>query len=931
MAPYRLAYIPVGCIGITKDEALVEDDIWHLAGHQKWKAFLHADYQVEGGVPYTTGGNGFLGTKIQLALLNSKPLVYCARLFRARWALLDFKISSIDSAVGIVRVYLLPDDAERRAIDRSHYGLQKARQHLLRVLDYSSSAWHGGCIPEPSRLKLFDPSEDEGEESSLLQLFNEISSPQPDATAVAEPYIRDAMYDLLEGSVSGLTSELYPYQRRSAAMMLQKEVQPGQVLDPRLLHLQDANGSPWYLDPVTCAILRDPRYYDGVSGGVLAEEMGSGKTIICLALILATKNIPAKAPEFYWSTETPIRKRIGTLAEMAASTATRHAVPWKAYYEMYRTQLDYDFSRCVRLLKSNPGVYYLPGPEPRRCGRHGSNFVSTSRKLYLSGASLAVVPNNLLAQWKQEIKKHTEELKVIVLAKNDMIPSTEELLQFDLVLFSQARFEKIVRFSSITESPLASIHFKRCIVDEGHIIGNSKISTKSNLLIGLDALNFTSRWIVTGTPSHGLFGVEDSPSNGAHNGVKNEARQPNGTTLNETSTEMERKDLERIGSIAALYLKARPWANTSLETEDTLANWTTYLMLPRHNARSQGRWDCLQATLNSLIIRHRLHEVGDLLPPVEENIVMLDGSYQDRLSLNIFAMMIIFNSVQSQRTDMDYFFHSKQKKSLLQIVHNLKQSSFFGGSFFNTDEVKKSVETAEKFMEEKKVPINAEDEELLLQAIQFGHLVINNKLRTLSNQFHEMPVCVTGFPGGAGQHWSLDGEAEDPICTSASMLLALQKLLYSAAQNPEELNSLLNGGLIQQGIVERQKATEEAEASGGSNKKKKKKKGKTSEILAGNTKIGDGSPRKNKSHGINGAAPVKDVSHEFAEGLLAETKIVSTVSAKLSYLIDNILKHQDNEKIIVFYENENVAWYLASMLDVVSTDTTWVWSCVFWR
>ena len=48
------------------------------------------------------------------------------------------------------------------------------------------------------------------------------------------------------------------------------------------------------------------------------------------------------------------------------------------------------------------------------------------------------------------------------------------------------------------------------------------------------------------------------------------------------------------------------------------------------------------------------------------------------------------------------------------------------------------------------------------------------------------------------------------------------------------------------------------------------------------------------------------------------TTIISTVSAKLSYLIDSISQHQEQEKIIVFYENENVAWYLASMLDVVS-------------
>jgi len=54
---------------------------------------------------------------------------------------------------------------------------------------------------------------------------------------------------------------------------------------------------------------------------------------------------------------------------------------------------------------------------------------------------------------------------------------------------------------------------------------------------------------------------------------------------------------------------------------------------------------------------------------------------------------------------------------------------------------------------------------------------------------------------------------------------------------------------------------------------------------------------------------------------LQSTTITSTVSAKLSYLIDSITKHQEREKMIIFYENDNVAWYLANMLDVVSVSS----------
>ena len=101
--------------------------------------------------------------------------------------------------------------------------------------------------------------------------------------------------------------------------------------------------------------------------------------------------------------------------------------------------------------------------------------------------------------------------------------------------------------------------------------------------------------------------------------------------------------------------------------------------------------------------------------------------------------------------------------------------------------------------------ISPEDETVLRKAIDLGHLAVKNKLRGLSNLFHEMPVCVQDFPGHAGQTWTLDGENGETVCTSASMLLSLQRLLHNAAGEPEQLNSLLNGRLIQEGILERDK------------------------------------------------------------------------------------------------------------------------------
>lgn len=901
-------YIPAGCFGIPSNDLTLSDEAWSSISVGVWKRFWHQPSSID----ELDQSQKYLSPNLQTELFGLKRLQPIWQLFVARWIELEF--CALPEWNANVRVHILPDDVHRGLLDRTSHKLHKTRSRLLENLDYSSNSWDGLLTPTGDSLSGQQFMEQD-EQLTLLQIFNMIPSPCPELNLVDDGYSQDAMSNLLESSVPGLLSNLHPYQRRSAAVMLQKEAQPGKILDPRLTIKKARDGSTWYADPVVGTVLSQPRYYDGVAGGILAEEMGSGKTIICLALILATRDLPTQPPDLYKGNNTsggnkPQRQKMASLADMAASCATRNAVPWKPYFDVWKRQLGYEFGKCTEALRRNPGYYLRPPPKVRRTGRHPASDLQPT-KMYLSSATIVVVPGNLLSQWKQEISKHTDNsLKVLILSKNDVLPTTTaELLDLDVILFSQARLEALVRLGDIGETPFASIHFKRCIVDEGHKLGNSKIGRRSNLLIGLDVMSFASRWIVTGTPSHGLFGIESANANATAHAV--DAEQ----TVNESSAEMEKRDLERIGSIASLYLKAQPWSNL----DNDRADWGAYLLLPKHRPQSRGSWDSLKSTMTALIIRHQLSEVSNLLPTVNEKIVILEGSHQDQLSLNIFSMMIIFNAVQSQRTDMDYFFHPRQRKSLLQIVHNLKQSSFFGGSFFTSSEISKSVETAEEFIKEGKVPVSEEDSRLLQHALELGRQAATDKLRDLSNQFHDLPVLVSGLSANAAHAWALDGRqdkgntGEDIITTSASMMLALQRLLRNAAHEPESLNSLLNGGLVHEGLLEREKILTSQE----SERQKSPKKADSAATLAGNTKLGRDSHRKSR-HQSNVVQPNKELLIDNLPAAMKEAKIVSTVSAKLSYLIDSVIRHQDQEKIIIFYENDNVAWYLASMLDMVS-------------
>ncbi|KAI5862601.1 P-loop containing nucleoside triphosphate hydrolase protein [Durotheca rogersii] len=920
-------YIPVGCLEVSVDETRPSSpELRSLVDpSQGWLFFARPRDDIP--VPLR------LPASVQDDFLKLPPILPFVGLWRSRWIQMAISPSSGYDRIARIRIYILPQDVDRRFINLTPE-LMKATSRLISSLNYSPACW-GGAIDadrqnRPTPNSKHDLPEDQG--SSPLAMFNSVPSPDPHPELEPDPDTRDAMQCLLDSQLCGLTTKLYPYQGRSAALMVQREEQPGRTIDPRLRSALDQEAKPWYYDEVSGSVLREPRYYDGLRGGILAEEMGTGKTLICLALILSTKHEPTKAPEPFVA-ETPARSKKASLMDMAAATANRRSIPWRPYFEAYAAQYGYEFQHCIRALThpENRALYKVRNilVEPRKSIRIAP-LVVPPKEVYLSCTSLIIAPDNLVKQWQSEIDKHTTGLQVLVLAKKEQIPPITVLLDYDIILFSETRFERIQRERMDAEGkasdiycPLEHIRFKRCIIDEGHKLGNRGWKWKSDVMMVIDRLEIAARWVVTGTPSRGLYGVDPQPpvaggtaGNGnARGGLQSTKRQ-------------EREDLQRIGNLAIKFLKVRPWANTKEEAGDSVADWKVYVMHPSRHAHGHGPHDCLKRALDSLIIRHRLSDISTLLPPVDEKIVLLDGSYQDKLSLNLFSMMIIFNSVQSQRTDMDYFFHERQRKSLIQLVKNLKQASFFGGVFFSADDIAKSINTAEEFLQKKAVKISRDDENLLTEAIAFAKIAAKNKLKDISNKYHTMPLYLEGFPGGSGRRWSLDDDDDDDdegdgkaICTDAGMIYALQRFLNPCLDAPTSLRVMIESGrLDRQGEAERSHILLAATDTTNNSTAQPAR----ASSLAGNTPLGEDHHSKPKSgvlekaiQSLAGADTASPGSHvEIAEPL-AKTRIISTISAKLSYLIDAIIRYQDEEQIIVFYENNNIAYYLASVLEIL--------------
>ncbi|KAK4649353.1 uncharacterized protein QC761_118120 [Podospora bellae-mahoneyi] len=839
----------------------------------------------------------------------SKVTIDCRRLLRYGWIHLTY-----NHGCGVVRVYVLPDDVDNVTIPRASSILKKDRQSLLSQLDYSTAAWHGRptCffVPTTTHPPMFETAASNAElyppnqEQSLLGIFSRIPPPDPRPEQVEDADVYDAMCSLLDSDVPGLRTTLYPYQRRSAALMLQRETRSQPVLDPRLVKVVDQFGKSWYYDGVTGSAYRGPRYYDRPLGGILAEEMGSGKTLICLSLILATKHIPTRTPEIFHSEASPVRPTVGSMMDMAAACITKHSIPWKHLLGSDSSS-GLQFATCSAAVRRNPGFYQLPPQGGPRSARQRYSTDTSMRKIFHSSVSLVLVPLNLLQQWRQEIAKHTVGLRVIVWSssENQPLPSLEEILDSDILLLSTTQFENLRKTEKAASalSILKQLHFKRCIVDEGHTLGGATNFNKRNMQLIIDELQITAKWIATGTPSKGLYGLDASSDTA--NGSRDQS--------------LEKIDLERIGSLATFYLKMRPWANQSSETGDTPAQWAHYVT---------ARWpgliatvnNCLKTTLDSLIIRHPLYELGNVLPVVDKKVVFLEGSYQDRLTLNLFSMMIIFNAVQSERTDQDYFFHPRQRKALLELVGNLRQASFFGGSFFSPAQISKSIETAEEFLKEGKVQVSAEDRALLGEAISFGRLALGNTIKECANRFRDLPIYVQDFPFAAGREWSLDDEEGDPVCTASGMILELQRFLQPLLDAPTALQMMFaNGRLALRGQEARTKLIE-AQIPAASTPNK---------VLAGNTELGQdsSSPVKRRATILGRnvqmqqapSLPTAEVKGTEIAAPLAKTRLISTASAKLSYLIDQVIKYQEHEQIIIFYENDNVAYYLAGVLEIL--------------
>ncbi|EFE40282.1 SNF2 family helicase, putative [Trichophyton verrucosum HKI 0517] len=812
-----------------------------------------------------------------------------------------------------IQIYLIPESRVPR-LPRRHQRHRRALKAVMAKIDASADAWEGR---RRNPVQVNNASEAGSGCESLFYIFNTLQSPKPEAAHVSDPWSKIAITNLIysgdyeddagdgNSGIDGLKTRLYPYQRRSAALMIQKEAEPSLSLDPRLQALQSPTGRTYYYDGEQGIVFDEPRFYSNVSGGILAETMGYGKTLICLAVILATRgHMPSIPSEFI--TSTPIRSETGSLMTMAAAAAGTKSLPWETHFRNLGSNGMY-FGKCIDMCNKHRGTYTI-NLAPKYGNRSGSYLRDSSVTVQLTSSTLIIVPPNLVDHWLNEIAIHTEGLNVLVLRDSSAkTPPASDLSKYDIVLFSQPRFKKesgvYTGSGPVYFSPLRYLRWLRIIVDEGHNFASS--GGKTNSVYMLDKLQVERRWIVSGTPSKGLYGVEvtlaaeqslNSTSEEEKIGGILEARRHAGNILND-----EVKRLDSLRSMVIDFLNLKPWANSRAADP---ASWTTY-MTPTGPDGRRAMSPSLRATLQSLVVRHRSEDLHRELPlpSLHNEVVYLEPTCYDKASLNLFILRIVINAITSERTGDDYLFHPKNRKHLSQLMNNLRLAGFWWPGV-ETEEIQNvTLRVAKDYLQKNIDRMAGEELNLLHQAISIGEKILGFSTRNVLCEKEEVGILVDGFPEYAQGFWEIGERVghQEPMLLGLSLAREAQKFVVSKLCSLDPGEGLAGAGIK----ARRQRYQKPAQVEKPSPKKKPE------EVI--NT------PHRPKPEKIS--APKSSAKKSLpSDSSLKKTKVIGTVSAKLSYLLEKVLQFQDTEKIIIFYESENTAFWIAEGLELVGTD-----------
>ncbi|KAH0827105.1 hypothetical protein J3R83DRAFT_4791 [Lanmaoa asiatica] len=362
-------------------------------------------------------------------------------------------------------------------------------------------------------------------------------------------------------AIWGLRTTLYSYQRHSVAVMLHKESSTSPVLDPLYIAASCMTGTRCYIQPLTMSVLLECPTFSPSQSGILCEELGTGKTVMIIALVLMTaKQLPD--PEESLVDERPVMTPLAYCHFPSAEYALardRAGLGWRAiqqvptlvellvhYFSLSKATTggpaftdQLEASHLWPFIRVNKPFYHHYNTElaaeALRRPRRRITLSLCPRTMYLSSSTLVIVPLTLLGQWKTEIDKHCGDCVRYLIVRPSMdLPDARKLASDYEVSgcmmassfhkeFKKNKVEKLHDLKSCTcpclagsripdchcpgdpdVTPLLQVRWKRLVIDEGHIAGN--MAATINHFVR--QLSIQHKWIVTGTPTSNILGLK---------------------------------------------------------------------------------------------------------------------------------------------------------------------------------------------------------------------------------------------------------------------------------------------------------------------------------------------------------------------------------------------------------------------------------------
>ncbi|CAM9724626.1 unnamed protein product [Ectocarpus sp. 12 AP-2014] len=265
-------------------------------------------------------------------------------------------------------------------------------------------------------------------------------------------------------------------------------------------------------------------------------------------------------------------------------------------------------------------------------------LVERLRALKPSSATLIVVPPPMLPHWRNQLTLHAEHGRlgpVFFDERSDTrLPPVDELKEFGVVVTTYQRLTN--EQPGWSDSPLSRIHWLRMVLDEGHAMGTSAMTSCGDVARRIEA---ERRWVMTGTPT---------PTTSADAALRNLSNLLNLLREKEYSPEWRR-------NVRGPFIANKP----------------------------EGR-ERLRKLLSEVMIRHTKADLLSIPPPVRES-ALLNMSQQETLAYDTIVSFVrsnlLLTSMEGKTSGwQDSLLNPANTKYAMEALTNIRLSCCGGGT-----------------------------------------------------------------------------------------------------------------------------------------------------------------------------------------------------------------------------------------------------------